>query len=384
MATRRGVARRPVPKQPEKKKRGGGAVVAVAGVAVGAGVLWWLLSRMRGGGGPPLPPPANPVVNVGNDQAVTLDATSQAEITITFSVVADNPVNLTWSRPSGPASVIFSILGPNQEMVQFTTPGTYIIRLTATDTTDSQAKGFDEMVVTVNQAPLAAILVPGELKVDGFATYTLTRAQGQTISFIWPVKNIGSLAGAAFIQLTEAGSVVGTGAAFPIDPGETVNLNFNPVISLAAGVHILAAKVMEGLPPSGVAVGSAQIITLTVTSVAVLAPSGLPTINGIVGATQISLIRGQTASVIWPCQNSGGGAGQARLRLIFSPVTLPSGVQGALVTVPGFSTVALLLAFGTVSPFLFSSVYTVNLAMLDDTGLVLGTYQFVLSLIGNP
>ena len=364
-----------------KSKRGGAAVVIVAGVGAAGALAWWLLSRRRGGAGPPTPPPANPVVSVGNDQAVTLDATSQAQITITFSVTGSNPVNLAWTRISGPGPVNFSPLGLNQEIAGFTVPGNYLIRLTATDTTDSRAQGFDELVVTVNEAPMEAILVPGELKVDGFASYTLTRNQGDTISFVWPVTNVGSLSGAAFIQLSEGGAVVGTGAPFPIDPGMTANINFNPVVDLSSGVHILVAKVMEGLPPDGIAIGSAQIITLTVVSIPSLSAVGQPTINGIVGATLISVVRGNAIPISWAVRNAGGGSGQARLRTTSSPGTGGLQITGSLVTIPGNTTVTLLLALATGALIGGGFNYTINLRMLDGTGVVLGTWQFILSSI---
>ena len=378
MATkRRPAATKPVP----AKKKGGGAVVAVGAVAGVGGLIWWLLSRRRASAGPPTPPPADPVVNVGDDQAVTLDATSNAAITITFSVVADNPVNLVWTRTSGPAPVNFSPLGPNQERAAFQTPGTYLIRLTATDTTDGRAKGFDEMVVTVNEFLLAAILVPGELKVDGFATYTLTRNLGDTISFVWPVTNVGNLQGAAFIQLTEGGAVVGTGAPFPIEPGLTVDVNFNPIVSLPTGVHILAARVMEGLGPDGIPLGSAQIITLTVVSVAVLAAVGLPTVAGQPAPSFVTVSRltSPPVPVAWPCQNSGGGTGQARLRAAIAPPAIGFPVNGSLVPIPGFSTLTLLLNLPTSGLIGDGRGYTVTLTMQDSSNVILGTFQFILS-----
>ena len=374
IATRRRPATATKPVQ--TKKKGGGAVVVVAAVGAAGGLLWWLLSRRRGGGGGP--PPADPVVDVGDDQAVILDITSHAEITIPFSVVADNPVNLVWTRTSGPGDVAFSPLGPNQERAEFQTPGTYFLRLTAIDTTDSSAQGFDELVVTVNELLLEPILVPGELKVDGFASYTLTRQLGDTIGFVWPVTNVGNLVGAAFIQLTEGGVDVGTGAPFPIDPGRTVDVGFNPVVGLPTGIHILMARVMEGLPPDGIAVGSAQIITLTVTSSPILAPVGLPTINGISGPISIGPgIRPNIFPISWLCQNSGGASGLARLRVVSSPSFSGGTVIGTLITVPGFSTVTLLLAVSTFWTA-GSRVYTLTLTMEDEPGNILGSWQFLL------
>lgn len=318
------------------------------------------------------PPPPDPVVNVGIDQAVTLDVASHAEVTITFSVVSDNPVNLEWSH-SGPGPVTFSPLSPNQELAEFSIPGTYLIRLTATDATDNRAQGFDELVVTVNEILLAAILVPGQLTVDGFANYTLTREMGDTISFVWPVTNVGDLQGAAFIQLTEAGAEVGTGAPFPIDPGQTVNINFNPVVSLSTGVHSLVATVMEGLPPDGIPVGDPQSITLRVVSIPVLSAVGNPTINGIPGATSFTAPSGISNfyPAAWDCQNSGGGVGRARLR-----VAVAAGFIGTspFIQIPGFSTVTLLVLFG---PSTGKGALACTLTMEDEFGVPLGQWQFI-------
>ena len=373
IATRRRPAAATKPVQ--TKKKGGGAVVVVAAVGAAGGLLWWLLSRRRGGGGGP--PPADPVVDVGDDQAVILDITSHAEITIPFSVVADNPVNLVWTRTSGPGDVAFSPLGPNQERAEFQTPGTYFLRLTAIDTTDSSAQGFDELVVTVNELLLEPILVPGELKVDGFASYTLTRQLGDTIGFVWPVTNVGNLVGAAFIQLTEGGVDVGTGAPFPIDPGRTVDVGFNPVVGLPVGVHILIARVMEGLPPDGIAVGDPQIITLTVTSLPILAAVGLPTIDGILAPTEVHLrLDLGPVPILWACQNTGGGDGLARLKTVSSPSVGGLNVTGTLTIIPGGSVgVSLLIAL---DPFRMFSVEIITLTMQDETNVVLGSHTFTL------
>ncbi len=378
----RGTATRPTASKATKGKESkkGGAAVFVGVAAAGGLLAWWLLGKRRGGTG--LPRPANPIVNVGPDQAVTLDATSHAIVAIPFSVVADHAVNLAWTRTSGPGPVNFSPMGPNQELVGFTVPGNYLLRLTATDATDSRARGFDELVVTVNPAPMTAILVTGQLKVDGFATYVLTKAQGEAISFVWPVTNVGNLAGAAFIRLTEGGVGVGTGAAFSIDPGLTVNTSFNPVVSLPSGVHILIASVVQGLPPNGVAVGSPQTITLTVVSVPNLAAVGLPTIDGVLGPTQIlrSRFLSSPVPVLWPCQNSGGGSGLARLRTVASDPGVSLNVTGGLVPIPGFTTLSLLLGLGVGRVGAFTP-YTITLTMETDTNMVLGAFQFIITFV---
>ena len=345
----------------KKKAKGGAGLLILALLALAA----LMLGSKKA---PPGPPPANPVVNVGNDQAVTLDATAHAAITINFSVTGPNPVNLAWTS-SGPAPVSFSPLGPNQEQAAFQTPGNYLLRLTATDTTDSRAQGFDELAVIVNETLLGAILVPGELLVDGFAIYTLTRNVGDTLSLVWPVQNVGELAGAAFIQITEAGVEVGTGAPFPINPGQTVAVNFNPVVELATGIHILTARVMEGLPPTGIPVGSAQLITLTVVSVPVLSAVGLPKINNLDGPTFFVVGIRSVVPISWPCQNSGGGAGQARLKVVGAG----RDDFGTLANIPGFSTVTLLFIHTAWStPNVLDYVVT----MEDQAGVILGSHQF--------
>jgi hypothetical protein len=320
------------------------------------------------------PLPADPIVNVGNDQVVTLDAGSQAQITITFSVVADNPVNLAWSS-SGPAPVSFSPLGSTEELAAFSVSGTYLIRLTATDASDNRAEGFDELIVTVNEAPVPAVLVPGELKVDGFAIYTLTKTQGQPISFVWPVTNLGFGSGLAFIRLTEGGALVGAGTSFLINPGQTVNVSFNPVVSLSTGVHVLAAMVMESLPTGNIAVGSPQIITLTVVQVALLEPVGLPTIFGIVGPTSLQVPVRPTIPITWDVRNNGVTTLEARLRTRSDPANISLDQNGQLAPVAGGSTTTLLLTPSSVF-MVFGVIYHVTLAMLNSQNVVLSTWGF--------
>ncbi|HYE73530.1 MAG TPA: hypothetical protein VEF04_09365, partial [Blastocatellia bacterium] len=96
-----------------------------------------------------------PTVNAGLDQKINLPNTA----TLNGSVTDDgkpigSTLNHVWSKVNGPGTVVFS--NPNQSVTtaSFSTAGTYILRLTATD---SQQSNFDEVIVIAspaNQAPL--------------------------------------------------------------------------------------------------------------------------------------------------------------------------------------------------------------------------------------
>jgi len=100
-----------------------------------------------------------PIVNAGPNQTITLP-TNIANLngTATDDGLPNGILNTTWSEVSGPAAVVFS--SPNTAITQatFTIPGTYILRLTASDTVLSSSS---DVAITVqpqpvNQAPVVS------------------------------------------------------------------------------------------------------------------------------------------------------------------------------------------------------------------------------------
>ena len=88
-----------------------------------------------------------PVVNAGPDQTVTLLAGASLNGTATDDGLPSGTLTIQWSMVSGPAPVLFSAPQSTTTNATFTTVGTYVLRLTASD---GQFTSSDDVVMTVN------------------------------------------------------------------------------------------------------------------------------------------------------------------------------------------------------------------------------------------
>ncbi len=91
---------------------------------------------------------APPVVNAGQDQTVALPDRA----TLIGSAADDGAgtLSVSWSKLSGPDSVIFSNASGQSSAALLGTPGTYVLRLTAGDSVFTVS---DDVIVTVNPDP---------------------------------------------------------------------------------------------------------------------------------------------------------------------------------------------------------------------------------------
>ena len=100
-------------------------------------------------------PNTAPVVNAGADQGVTLPAAATLNGTATDDGLPGAGLTTTWTRSSGPGTVTFGNVSALSTTASFSVAGTYVLRLTASD---SLLSTFDELTVTVagavNQAPV--------------------------------------------------------------------------------------------------------------------------------------------------------------------------------------------------------------------------------------
>jgi murein DD-endopeptidase MepM/ murein hydrolase activator NlpD len=98
-----------------------------------------------------LAPPTNqpPTVNAGNDQTITLPVSATLTGTATDDGLPNPPATLTttWSKLSGPGTVIFANANSLNTTASFGSSGTYVLRLSAND---SALTSFDEVTVTAN------------------------------------------------------------------------------------------------------------------------------------------------------------------------------------------------------------------------------------------
>ena len=174
--------------------------------------------------------------------------------------------------------------------------------------------------------------------------FSVTKQLGASLRLTWPCTNSGDADGVAFIKVREPSSaLVWDGAPFPVPVGQTALVNLQQTVDLPLGLRSLVPELHEGLPPDGVGLIASDTLALTVVSVAILAPVGLPRINNLDGPTFFSVV-GATAiiPVSWPCQNSGGAPRSAQL-IVQSGGSADA--VGNFVIVPGLSTVTLLVSF---------------------------------------
>jgi uncharacterized protein YjiK len=96
-------------------------------------------------------PPGNnpPQVSAGPDQTITLPAGATLDGTVTDDGLPNPPgsVTTTWTKQSGPGTVTFGNANAVDTTATFSQAGTYVLRLTASD---SALSAFDELTVTVN------------------------------------------------------------------------------------------------------------------------------------------------------------------------------------------------------------------------------------------
>ena len=215
-----------------------------------------------------------------------------------------------------------------------------------------------------------------QLTAGRFGQFTRTKQLGAPIDFVWPCTNGGDADGIAFIKVREpATGLIWDGPPFTIPMSQTVPANLHQTIDLSLGLHSMVPELHEGLPPDGMRLIASDTLALTIVSNPVLSAVGLPTINGVPGAISWTYFGSDIIPISWQCQNSGGGAGRARLLLEASPANIVFPILGSLVHVPGFSTVTLLLS-ANIHFSVAGTVITVTL--LDEADVILGTHQFFL------
>ncbi len=249
-----------------------------------------LMVTYRAADGGPIgnPPPTNqaPVVNVGNDQAIQLPNTATLSATVTDDGLPSSPGTVTrnWTKVSGPGTVTFGNATSNNTTASFSTAGTYVLRLTASD---GSLQGFDELTVTVASAPVVnqppnvnagsdqTIQLPGTASLSatvtddglpsspGTVTRTWTRVSGPgTVTFGNASANNTtasfSAAGTYVLRLTASdGSLQASDdvtitvlAAAAVNQPPTVNAGNDQQIQLPSTASLSATVTDDGLPSS--------------------------------------------------------------------------------------------------------------------------------------
>ncbi|HET9528736.1 MAG TPA: LamG-like jellyroll fold domain-containing protein, partial [Blastocatellia bacterium] len=100
---------------------------------------------------PPDPGNQPPSVNTGPDQAITLPSGASLNATVTDDGNPAGGLSVSWITVSGPGAVIFGNASAPATTAIFSVEGSYVLRLTASD---SQLSSFDEVTITVNPDPV--------------------------------------------------------------------------------------------------------------------------------------------------------------------------------------------------------------------------------------
>jgi len=223
-----------------------------------------------------------PVVNAGPDQAVTLPAGPVLSGTATDDgLPAGSTVSVTWTKVSGPGTVVFVNVNSLNASAAIQIAGTYTLRLTATDGTLSSS---NDVVVTVNAvaqsnaAPVVnagsdqTITLPSAASLSGTATDD-GLPTGSTLSRTWSMVNgpgnvtfASASAASTTATFSAAGSytlrlsatdgalsasddvIINVNATLPANQAPVVNAGPDFTITYPNGITLAGFATDDGLP----------------------------------------------------------------------------------------------------------------------------------------
>ena len=117
-----------------------------------------------------------PVVNAGPDQGITLPASAALVGTATDDGLPNNTLTTTWSAVNGPGTVTFGNPFQLSTTASFSIPGSYTLRLTASDgvlsSSDDVVISVVPPVPTIAVTNLALINAVTDLPISGFMSMT--------------------------------------------------------------------------------------------------------------------------------------------------------------------------------------------------------------------
>jgi hypothetical protein len=132
-----------------------------------------------------------PIVDAGADALTTLGVTAALSGTVDdMDDAIGQRLTMASTKISGPGAVAFSTPDATASFAQFTATGTYVLRLTASDSEFSVADEMTVVVAAGNQAPVVeaganqTLPAPGEAFLDGSATDDGLPA-GSTLHVTW-------------------------------------------------------------------------------------------------------------------------------------------------------------------------------------------------------
>jgi hypothetical protein len=265
-----------------------------------------------------------PAANAGPDQTISLPTNS---VSLTGTASDDGlptgvPLAYTWTKISGPGTVAFSAANALTTTATFSTNGTYILRLTVSD---SLLSGTDDVTVFVNRAP----------QVNAGADQTIT-LPNDTVALAGTAVDDGLPPSAVLAHQWTKISGPGT-VTFSAANALTTNATFS-----AAGTYVLRLTTSDGL-----ASGSDDV------QIIVIANNQPPTVNA--GADQTINHPANSVSLSGTATDDGLPTGAA----LTYTWTRASG--------PGTVTFSTPNALATTATFSAPGVYTLRLTVSDTS-----------------
>lgn len=224
-----------------------------------------------------------PVVNAGPDAAIALvggSATLALDATVSDDGLPNGSLTVKWTRPSGPASVVFATATAIDTSVTFTAVGTYKLKLAAND---GALIGSDTLLVTVTDGgsggpATGALAVTGFVLVDAATDQPIpgfdpipagavidTQAIGTTaLNLVARVE--GAVASVIFALDAKASYRIDGVAPFTL--GTSTGTDYNPW-TVTPDTHVLVATPWSEKAGAGTA-GTPASLTFTL----VVPPSG--------------------------------------------------------------------------------------------------------------
>ena len=201
-----------------------------------------------------LPENTPPIVNAGADQTLTFLQSATLNGTATDDgLPVGSVVEVAWTKVSGPGTVAFNNPEGLTSGASFSAPGTYVLRLTGTD---SQFTAQDELTITVNPIPHASRVYTLNADFNQGSLINLTTSTpdqlqldstARSFNFMWVAV---SSKGTVVKINTETGQIIGeyftSPNGQPRDPSRTtVDQNGNVWATNRAGNSVVHIGLVE-------------------------------------------------------------------------------------------------------------------------------------------
>ena len=294
-----------------------------------------------------------PTVSAGPDRNVTLPATAALDGTVTDDGLPGGGLTQTWTKVSGPGNVTFANPAAVDTTASFSMPGTYVLRLTASDGTLSNQ---DVMSVIISAAPVntaptvsagadKSVTMPASVSLVGTATDD-GLPNGSTLTTTWSkisgsgtvtfananVKSTTatfSVAGTYVLRLTASDgalsayddvsiTVVATGSgptapAKPAAPSATGDGTATPTLSGTTTAGAIVHVFVDGTEVGTVTAGSDGKWTYTLTGISAGSHTITITAENVGGTSPpsnpMSITVAPTGGGTPPVSDGGGGGG---------------------------------------------------------------------------